>query len=114
MVVMPAGTNDIELRQLGELRRDFEYLRDRLMATCNRIVLSGPIPTYGHGVYPFSRLLTRDSWMISKPFPGKVLDFINNFNVFWGHPEFLKRNSLQPNRRATRMLRFRIAHALNK
>lgn len=48
-VIVHADTNDIKLRQSGELRRDFEHLMDRLMDTGKRIVLSVPIPTDSSG-----------------------------------------------------------------
>lgn len=78
-VVVHAGTNNIWLLQLGELRQDFEYLRARLMATVKGIILSCPILTQGRGVDNFPQLFSVNSWMKSKLHPKRAFDFYCQF-----------------------------------
>lgn len=67
---MHASTNNTRLRQCGELRQDFENLRERLLATDKLIILSGTIPTHDCGVervnYCQFRLILRISSVLKK------------------------------------------------
>lgn len=97
----------------GELRLDLEYLKNKLLATGKQMILSGPIPTHDRGVGHSPGYF---QWNLGwcQNCPERELDIITNFNLFWEHPQFLKRDGLHPNRRGARMLSANIEEVLQK
>ncbi|KAK3555909.1 hypothetical protein QTP86_029784, partial [Hemibagrus guttatus] len=51
-VVLRAGTNDIRLRQMEILKKDFRSLVEKVRTTSptTRIIVSGPLPTFQRGI----------------------------------------------------------------
>lgn len=70
-------------RQQSELlKRDFTHLFNLLKGHPGKsFFISGPIPTLGHGMGRFSRLLSQHTWLHSHCSTHRLL-YINNFNLF--------------------------------
>ncbi|KAK3568628.1 hypothetical protein QTP86_011442 [Hemibagrus guttatus] len=66
-VVLHAGTNDIRLRQMEILKKDFRSLVEKVRTTSptTRIIVSGPLPTFQREIKKFSRLFAFNEWLQS-------------------------------------------------
>ncbi|XP_057194602.1 uncharacterized protein LOC130557097 [Triplophysa rosa] len=74
-VVLHAGVNDVRMRQLEILKRDFRSLIEtvRNASPTARIIVSGPLPTYRRGNEKFSRLFALNKWLMSWCIEQKLL-----------------------------------------
>ena len=110
-IIIHIGTNDIRARQSEVLKQDFQSLRASLLDTGNKIIISGPIPTTQHnrGLERWSRLFSLHTLM--KDYCATTgISFINNFDLFWVRPIFLKPDGLHPNWRGSQMLSLTVTY----
>ncbi len=59
----------------------------------------------------FSRLLGLNTWL-QRTCSTKGVNFINNFNIFWGHRQLFKLDGLHPNKLGARVLKDNIYFSL--
>ncbi len=64
--------------------------------------ISGPLPARGTNM--FSRLLGLNTWL-QRTCSTKGVNFIDNFNIFWGHRQLFKLDGLHPNKLGARVLK---------
>lgn len=102
-VIIHAGTNNIRLRRSETLKKDFISLHSRIRSTAHKIVISGPLPVYNRGIEAFSRLFSLNDWLKTWCFANN-LDFIDNWDCFWGRPLLFRRDGLHPSRNGTSVL----------
>lgn len=110
-MIVHIGTNDISYQKSELLKSNFVELLE-LLGDCGKSVfISGPIPTLGHGIGSFSRLLSLHTWLQSECATHNVC-YIDNFNLFWERASFYNRDGLHPNSLGARRLASNIFHAL--
>ncbi len=64
--------------------------------------ISGPHPARGTNM--FSQLLGLNTWL-QRTCSTKGVNFIDNFNIFWGHRQLFKLDGLHPNKLGARVLK---------
>ncbi len=85
-VIIHVGKNDIRKRQSEMLKQDFSELFETLQRLEVQSFISGPLPARGTNM--FSRLLGLNTWL-QRTCSTKGVNFIDNFNIFWGHRQLL-------------------------
>ncbi|KAL0153594.1 hypothetical protein M9458_051074, partial [Cirrhinus mrigala] len=92
-IIIHVGKNDIRKEQSELLKKDFSELIETLRRLEVQPFISGPLPARGPNM--FSRLLGLNTWL-QRTCSLKGVNFIDNFNLFWGHnklgPRVLKDN----------------------
>ncbi|KAK3545590.1 hypothetical protein QTP70_008131 [Hemibagrus guttatus] len=113
-VVLHAGTNDIRLRQMEILKKDFRCLVEKVRATSptTMIIVSGPLPTFQRGIEKFSRLFAFNEWLQSWCQDQK-LPFVDNWNLFWERPRLYHSDGLHPSRVGAAVLSDNISRTLS-
>ncbi len=101
-VIIHVGKNDIRKGQSELLKQDFSELFETLQRLEVQSFISGPLPARGTNM--FSRLLGLNTWL-QRTCSTKGVNFIDNFNIFWGHRQLFKLDGLHPNKRGTRVLK---------
>ncbi len=101
-VIIHVGKNDIRKRQSEMLKQDFSELFETLQRLEVQSFISGPLPARGTNM--FSRLLGLNTWL-QRTCSTKGVNFINNFNIFWGHRQLYKLDGLHPNKLGARVLK---------
>ncbi len=76
------GKNDIQKEQSELLKKDFTKLFETLQRLEVQSFISGPLPAKGTNL--FSRLLGLNTWL-QRSCGIRGVNFIDNFNIFWGH-----------------------------
>ncbi|KAL0147714.1 hypothetical protein M9458_056992 [Cirrhinus mrigala] len=71
--------------------------------------ISGPLPARGTNM--FSWLLGLNTWL-QRTCSQKGVNFIDNFNLFWGHRQLFKLDGLHPNKLGARVLKDNIHFSL--
>ncbi len=102
-VIIHVGKNDIRKRQSELLKQDFSELFETLQRLEVQSFISGPLPARGTNM--FSRLLGLNTWL-QRTCSTKGVNFIDNFNIFWGHRQLFKLDGLHPNKLGARVLTF--------
>ncbi len=100
-VIIHVGKNDIRKRQSEMLKQDFSELFETLQRLEVQSFISGPLPARGTNM--FSRLLGLNTWL-QRTCSTKGVNFIDNFNIFWGHRQLFKLDGLHPNKLGARVL----------
>ncbi len=101
-VIIHVGKNDIRKRQSEMLKQDFSELFETLQRLEVQSFISGPLPARGTNM--FSRLLGLNTWL-QRTCSTKGVNFIDNFNIFWGHRQLFKLDGLHPNKLGARVLK---------
>ncbi len=84
------------------LKQDFSELFETLQRLEVQSFISGPLPARGTNM--FSRLLGLNTWL-QRTCSTKGVNFIDNFNIFWGHRQLFKLDDLHPNKLGARVLK---------
>jgi lysophospholipase L1-like esterase len=108
-VIIHVGKNDIRKEQSELLKKDFSELFETLQSLEVQSFISGPLPARGTNM--FSRLLGLNTWL-QRTCSIKGVNFIDNFNLFWGHRQLFKLDGLHPNRLGARVLKDNIYFSL--
>ncbi len=93
-IIIHVGKNDIRKGQSEMLKQDFSELFETLQRLEVQSFISGPLPARGTNM--FSRLLGLNTWL-QRTCSTKGVNFIDNFNIFWGHRQLFKLDGLHPN-----------------
>ncbi len=101
-VIIHVGKNDIRKGQSELLKQDFSELFETLQRLEVQSFISGPLPARGTNM--FSRLLGLNTWL-QRTCSTKGANFIDNFNIFWGHRQLFKLDGLHPNKLGARVLK---------
>ncbi len=101
-VIIHVGKNDIRKGQSEMLKQDFSELFETLQRLEVQSFISGPLPARGTNM--FSRLLRLNTWL-QRTCSTKGVNFIDNFNIFWGHRQLFKLDGLHPNKLGARVLK---------
>ncbi len=101
-VIIHVGKNDIRKGQSEMLKQDFSELFETLQRLEVQSFISGPLPA--RGTNKFSRLLGLNTWL-QRTCSTKGVNFIDNFNIFWGHRQPFKLDGLHPNKLCARVLK---------
>ncbi len=101
-VIIHVGKNDIRKGQSELLKQDFSELFETLQRLEVQSFISGPFPARGTNM--FSRLLGLNTWL-QRTCSTKGVNFIDNFNIFWGHRQLFKLDGLHPNKLGARVLK---------
>ncbi len=101
-VIIHVGKNDIRIGQSELLKQDFSELFETLQRLEVQSFISGPLPA--RGTTMFSRLLGLNTWL-QRTCSTKGVNFIDNFNIFWGHRQLFKLDGLHPNKLGARVLK---------
>ncbi len=101
-VIIHVGKNDIRKGQSEMLKQDFSELFETLQRLEVQSFISGPLPARGTNM--FSRLLGLNTWL-QRTCSTKGVNFIDNFNIFWGHRQLFKLDGLHPNKLGARVLK---------
>ncbi len=101
-VIIHVGKNDIRKGQSEMLKQDFSELFETLQRLEGQSFISGPLPARGTNM--FSRLLGLNTWL-QRTCSTKGVNFIDNFNIFWGHRQLFKLDGLHPNKLGARVLK---------
>ncbi len=94
--------DDIRIGQSELLKQDFSELFETLQRLEVQSFISGPLPARGTNM--FSRLLGLNTWL-QRTCSTKGVNFIDNFNIFWGHRQLFKLDGLHPNKLGARVLK---------
>uniref|UniRef100_A0A3B1JED7 SGNH hydrolase-type esterase domain-containing protein n=1 Tax=Astyanax mexicanus TaxID=7994 RepID=A0A3B1JED7_ASTMX len=94
-IIVHVGKNDTR-KEESVLKRDFNDLFTNIQT-----FISGPLPARGCNM--FSRLLALNIWL-QKTCRSNGLNFIDNFNLFFGKREFFRRDGLHTNKRGVKFL----------
>ncbi len=101
-VIIHVGKNAIRKGQSELLKQDFNELFETLQSLEVQSFISGPLPARGTNM--FSRLLGLNTWL-QRTCSTKGVNFIDNFNIFWGHRQLFKLDGLHPNKLGERVLK---------
>ncbi len=108
-IIIHVGKNDIRKVQSELLKKDFTKLFETLKILEVQSFISGPLPARGTSM--FSRLLGLNTWL-QRSCGIKGVNFIDNFNIFWGHRQLFKLDGFHINRLGTRVLNDNIYFSL--
>uniref|UniRef100_A0A9J8C9U4 Uncharacterized protein n=1 Tax=Cyprinus carpio carpio TaxID=630221 RepID=A0A9J8C9U4_CYPCA len=92
------------------LKKDFSELFETLQRLKVQSFISGPLPARGTNM--FSRLLGLNTWL-QRSCNIKGMNFIDNFNPFWGHRQLFKPDGIYPNKLGARVLKDNIYFSLH-
>ncbi len=101
-VIIHVGKNGIRKGQSELLKQDFSELFETLQRREVQSFISGPLPARGTNM--FSRLLGLNTWL-QRTCSTKGVNFIDNFNIFWGHRQLFKLDGLHLNKLGARVLK---------
>ncbi len=101
-VIIHVGKNDIWKGQSELLKQDFSELFETLQRLEVQSFINGPLPARGTNM--FSWLLGLNTWL-QRTCSTKGVNFIDNFNIFWGHRQLFKLDGLHPNKLGARVLK---------
>ncbi len=101
-ILIHVGKNDIRKEQSELLKKDFSELFETLQRLEVQSFISGPLPARVTNM--FSQLLGLNTWL-QRTCSIKRVNFIDNFNHFWGHRQLFKLDSLHPNKLGARVLK---------
>ncbi len=96
-VIIHVVKNDIRKEQSELLKKDFSELFETLKRLEVQSFISGPLSARGTNM--FSWLLGLNTWL-QRTCCIKGVNFIDNFNLFWGHRQLFKLDGLHPNKLA--------------
>ncbi|KAL0199102.1 hypothetical protein M9458_007642, partial [Cirrhinus mrigala] len=108
-IIIHVGKNDIRKEQSELLKKDFSELIETLQRLEAQPFISGPLPARGTNM--FSRLLGLNTWL-QRTCSQKGVNFIDNFNLFWGHRQLFKLDGLHPNKLGAGVLKDNIYFSL--
>ncbi|XP_058620616.1 uncharacterized protein LOC131532853 [Onychostoma macrolepis] len=108
-IIIHVGKNDIRKEQSELLKKDFSELFETLQRLDVQSFISGPLPARGTNM--FSRLLGLNTWL-QRTCSTKGVNFIDNFNIFWGHRQLFKLDGFHPNKLGARVLKDNIYFSL--
>ncbi|KAL0171106.1 hypothetical protein M9458_031417, partial [Cirrhinus mrigala] len=108
-IIIHVGKNDIRKEQSELLKKDFSELIETLLRLKVQPFISGPLPARGTNM--FSRLLGLNTWL-QRTCSLKGVNFIDKFNLFWGHRQLFKLDGLHPNKLGARVLKDNIYFSL--
>ncbi|KAL0161231.1 hypothetical protein M9458_044956, partial [Cirrhinus mrigala] len=108
-IIIHVGKNDIRKEQSELLKKDFSELIETLTRLEVQPFISGPLPARGTNM--FSQLLGLNTWL-QRTCSQKGVNFIDNFNLFWGHRQLFKLDGLHPNKLGGRVLKDNIYFSL--
>ncbi len=109
-IIIHVGKNDIQKEQSELLKKDFSELFETLQRLEVQSFISGPLPARGTNM--FSQLLGLNTWL-QRTCGIKGVNFIDNFNLFWGHRQLFKLDGLHPNKLGARVLKDNIYFSLH-
>ncbi len=109
-VIIHVGKNNIRKEQSELIKKDFSELFETLQRLEVQSFISGPLPARGTNM--FSRLLGLNTWL-QRTCSIKGVNFIDNFNLFWGHRQLFKLDGLHPNKLGARVLKDNIYFSLH-
>ncbi len=108
-IIIHVGKNDIRKEQSELLKKDFSELFETLQRLEVQTFISGPLPARGTNM--FSQLLGLNTWL-QRTCGIKGFNFIDNFNLFWGHRQLFILDGLHPNKLGARVLKDNIYFSL--
>ncbi len=101
-IIIHVGKNDIRKEPSELLKKDFSELFETLQRLEIQSFISEPLPARGTNM--FARLLGLNTWL-QRTYTIKGVNFIDNFNLFWGHRQLFKLDGLHPNKLGARVLK---------
>ncbi len=101
-VIIYVGKNYIRKEQSEFLKKDFSEVFETLQRLEVQSFISGPLPARGTNM--FSWLLGLNTWL-QRTCGIKGVNFIDNFNLFWGHRQWFKLDGLHPNKLGARVIK---------
>ncbi len=112
-IVIHAGTNNISRQQSELLTHDFSCLLPPCPCHHGKsLFISDPFSTLGRGIGRFSRLLSLHTWLHSQCSKHGLFD-IDNFNLFWEHSSYFRKDGLHLSSLGSRMLTANIVHGVS-
>ncbi|XP_058628858.1 uncharacterized protein LOC131538768 [Onychostoma macrolepis] len=108
-IIIHVGKNDIRKEQSELLKKDFSELFETLQGLEVQSFISGPLPARGTNM--FSRLLGLNT-SLQRTCSTKGVNFIDNFNLFWGHRQLFKLDGLHSTNLGARVLKDNIYFSL--
>ncbi|KAL0200741.1 hypothetical protein M9458_003928, partial [Cirrhinus mrigala] len=104
-IIIHVGKNDIRKEQSEFLKKDFS----ELIETLQRLEVQSFIPARGTNM--FSWLFGLNTWL-QRTCSLQGVNFIDNFNLFWGHRQLFKLDGLHPKKLGARVLKDNIYFSL--
>ncbi|KAL0162813.1 hypothetical protein M9458_042209, partial [Cirrhinus mrigala] len=108
-IIIHLGKNDIRKEQSELLKKDFSELIETFRRLEVKPFISGPLPA--RGTKMFSQLLGLNTWL-QRTCSLKGVNFIDKFNLFWGHRQLFVLDGLHPNKLGARVLKDNICFSL--
>ncbi len=109
-VIIHVGKNDIQKEQSELLKKDFSEFFETLQRLEVQLFISGPL--LARGTNMFSWLIGLNTWL-QRTYGIKGVNFIDNFNLFWGHRQLFKLDGLHSNKLDARVLKYNIYFSLH-
>ncbi len=94
-IIIHVGKNDIRKEQSELLKKDFSEFFETLQRLKVQLFISGPL--LARGTNMFSWLLGLNTWLQRTCCINRV-NFIDDFNLFWGHRQLFKLDGLHSNK----------------
>ena len=110
-LIIHMGALDVMKQQSEVLKEDFLELINKARCLNIEVFFSGPLPSVRGGDERFSRLLMLNRWLKNECADHSI-NFIDNFNIFWGRRHLFKADGFHLNRSGGQLLSTNIFYLL--
>ncbi|KAM4539925.1 uncharacterized protein PAE49_020669 [Odontesthes bonariensis] len=110
-LIIQTGDLDVVKQQSEVLKQDFMDLVNKVRCTSTEVFFSGPLPTVWKGDERFSRLMMLNRWL-KDMCAAHSMNFIDNFNIFWGRRHLFKADGFHLNKSGVQLLSSNIFYSL--
>ncbi|KAM4592398.1 uncharacterized protein PAE49_010282 [Odontesthes bonariensis] len=110
-LIVHTGALDVVKQQSEVLKQDFMDLVNKVRCTSTEVFFSGPLPTVWKGDERFSRLMMLNRWL-KEMCAAHSMNFIDNFNIFWGRRHLFKADGFHLNKSGVQLLSSNIFYSL--
>nr|XP_057928423.1 uncharacterized protein LOC131129192 isoform X1 [Doryrhamphus excisus]XP_057928424.1 uncharacterized protein LOC131129192 isoform X1 [Doryrhamphus excisus]XP_057928425.1 uncharacterized protein LOC131129192 isoform X1 [Doryrhamphus excisus]XP_057928426.1 uncharacterized protein LOC131129192 isoform X1 [Doryrhamphus excisus] len=111
-IIVHVGCVDAFRRQSEITKVQFNNIFQFLRKTGKTIFISGPLSPHNRGYGIFSRILSLHTWLQSAT-NSLSLNYIDNFDLFWGRKSFFNPDGLHPSKLGSRILTVHLQHAVH-